>query len=197
PDDIATVGHETEGLPLYAARGRRSGHLIPGKVRHGFAGANVGLSGKEVAVKPFEVLVGEPAWRAASGGQIPDDAVPGGHDKKGNPLCLARARLGPSLHPGKIGPGMAAALIPFGGAEVSASEYEVLVAGPVEAPTQQATSEPLLFWDFENVMSERGISISVGISAAPQLISGFVSQTGGGPAEVFGEAGTVFLTRHL
>lgn len=57
---------------------------------------------------------------------------------------------------------------------------------------------PLLFWDFANVMSERGVSTAVGIPSDPTLVSGFVSQTGGGPAEVFGDGvGTVFLTRHL
>jgi hypothetical protein len=92
---------------------------------------------------------------------------------------------------------MGAALIPFGGVEMQAQAYEVLVAGPVEEPVQQTAGEPLLFWDFENVFSERGVSISAGMSSAPQLISGFVSQTGGGPAELWGETGYVFLTRHL
>lgn len=57
---------------------------------------------------------------------------------------------------------------------------------------------PLLFWDFDNVMSDRGVSVAVGVPTDPALVSGFVSQTGGGPAEVFGSGvGTVFLTRHL
>ncbi|MBM3980662.1 MAG: hypothetical protein FJ304_10320 [Planctomycetes bacterium] len=57
---------------------------------------------------------------------------------------------------------------------------------------------PLLFWDFENVMSDRGVSVAVGVPTDPALVSGFVSQTGGGPSEVFGSGvGTVFLTRHL
>jgi hypothetical protein len=57
---------------------------------------------------------------------------------------------------------------------------------------------PLLVWDFENVMSAAGISTAVGVPTDPALVSGFISQTGGGPAEVFGNGvGTVFLTRHL
>jgi hypothetical protein len=150
-----------------------------------------------LTVKSFEVLVGTPSWRPASGGHIPEDAVLCGHDKKGGPLYLARAHLGPGLHPGKIGPGMPEALIPFGGTEWSAREYEVLVAGPVEEPAQLPAGAPLLFWDFENVFSERGVSISAGVSAAPNMISGFVSQTGGGPAEFWRGLGIVFLTRHL
>lgn len=61
-----------------------------------------------------------------------------------------------------------------------------------------ADAPPQLFWHFGNVMSDRGASTAVGIPADPHAISGFVSQTGGGPAEVFGDGvGTVFLTRHL
>lgn len=57
---------------------------------------------------------------------------------------------------------------------------------------------PLLYWTFDNIVSERGVSTAVGIPADPQLISGFISQTGGGPAEHFGpDVGPVFLTRHL
>ncbi len=60
------------------------------------------------------------------------------------------------------------------------------------------TDAALLFWDFENVMSDRGVSVAVGVPTDPALVSGFVSQTGGGPAEVFGNGvGTVFLTRNL
>src|SRR5262249_30786079 len=58
PDDAVVAGHEADGTPLYAARAAHRGALLPGKVRHGFAGANVGYRKREVAVMPFEVLVG-------------------------------------------------------------------------------------------------------------------------------------------
>ncbi len=71
-----------------------------------------------------------------------------------------------------------------------------------EAPGETAAtappgSAPLLFWDFENAMSLNGVSIAVGIPSDPKLISGFVSQTGGGPAEKWGSLGTVFLIRQF
>ncbi|MBY0460758.1 MAG: hypothetical protein K2V38_25850 [Gemmataceae bacterium] len=56
----------------------------------------------------------------------------------------------------------------------------------------------LLFWDFHNVVSVGGVSTAVGIPSDPTLVSGFISQTGGGPAENFGpDVGPVFLTRYL
>lgn len=55
----------------------------------------------------------------------------------------------------------------------------------------------LLFWNFDNVMSEGGVSSAIGHPSNPSLASGLVSQTGGGPAELWGETGYVFLTRHL
>ncbi len=198
PQDVAVAGHEADGTPLYAARARYLSHLLPGKVRHGFAGANVGYRGHEYPVSPFEVLTGQPVWRAASGGHIPADALPCGQGPKKLVYYLARAPIGAGLHPGKIARGMTAALIPFGGVEITAAEYEVLVTGEApEEPRPRIAAEPLISWDFENVLSERGVSTSAGIPADPRLISGFVSQTGGGPAEVFGESGIVFLTRHL
>lgn len=61
-----------------------------------------------------------------------------------------------------------------------------------------ADAPPQLFWRFDNVMSDRGVSTAAGIPTGPWGFNGFVSQTGGGPAEVFGDGvGTVFLTRHL
>jgi hypothetical protein len=64
-------------------------------------------------------------------------------------------------------------------------------------PTSPNAVLPLLTWNFDNVMSDSGVSIAVGVPSDPQAISGFVSQTGGGPAEVLGDIGIVFLTRHL
>ncbi len=65
------------------------------------------------------------------------------------------------------------------------------------APRSETPSVPLLFWDFQNVLSERGVSLSVGASLHPREVSGLAAQTGGGPAERWGETGMVFLTRFL
>src|SRR5262245_56007044 len=63
----------------------------------------------------------------------------------------------------------------------------------VAAP--RAHADALLYWDFENITSVGRISTSVGASGNPG-ITGFASQTGGGPAEYFGPTlGMVHLTR--
>ena len=56
-----------------------------------------------------------------------------------------------------------------------------------------ATAGNLIAWDFENTISNGGVSTSVGSPTSPYL-SGIISQTGGGPAEDFG-SDIVFLTR--
>ncbi len=127
PPDVAVVGHEADGTPLYAARGLYRKNLLLGKVRPGLAGANLGYKNKEVVVTPFEVLVGSPLWRAGSHGHMPRHAVACGHDSRGRPFCLVRARIAGGLYPGKIGPGLLVAVVPFGGVELTSPEYEVLI----------------------------------------------------------------------
>jgi hypothetical protein len=58
---------------------------------------------------------------------MPRHAVACGHDSQGRPFCLVRARIAGGLHPGKIGPGLLVAVVPFGGVELTSPEYEVLV----------------------------------------------------------------------
>jgi hypothetical protein len=65
----------------------------------------------------------------------------------------------------------------------------------LSTPAPVAHADTLLYWDFENITSAGTISTSVGTSGASG-ISGFASQTGGGPAENFGGSlGMVHLTR--
>jgi hypothetical protein len=65
----------------------------------------------------------------------------------------------------------------------------------VAAPRAHAAS--LLFWDFENTSSAGSISTAVGTPGVSG-ITGFASQTGGGPAEYFGAGpGVVHLTRYF
>lgn len=73
----------------------------------------------------------------SSGGQIPNGAVAQGREADGTPLWVARSpgrgespsvfEIFNSIQPGKVRPGFGAAFIPFGGNEVAAAEYEVLM----------------------------------------------------------------------
>ncbi|MDR7276714.1 DUF3421 domain-containing protein [Catenuloplanes atrovinosus] len=67
-------------------------------------------------------------WETASGGRIPDGAIPHGYDDDGSPLWVCRAWLHGGLHPGKVRPGLGMAGIAWGGEEVGIpGEYEVLM----------------------------------------------------------------------
>lgn len=65
------------------------------------------------------------------------------------------------------------------------------------APADLPPAEDLLFWDFQNVLSDQAVSWAVGASLHPRVLSGLAGQTGGGPAETWDETGVVFLTRFL
>ncbi|KAJ3079612.1 hypothetical protein HK102_003665 [Quaeritorhiza haematococci] len=73
------------------------------------------------AVKP------KVAWVLTTGNEVPANAIPGGAEKDGEPLYIARAFIEHGVHIGKIGRHMTNANIPYGGKEVSVSTYEVLV----------------------------------------------------------------------
>jgi hypothetical protein len=56
PSDAIEVGYEADGPILYAARAYYQGGLHPGKIEHGFGGANIPWGGKEISVQEYEVL---------------------------------------------------------------------------------------------------------------------------------------------
>lgn len=62
------------------------------------------------------------SWQPASGGVIPDDAVPAGED-----LYVARAKLQGVWTPGKVAKGHEHAYVPWGGEEHKVESYQVLV----------------------------------------------------------------------
>lgn len=128
PQGGVVSGKEANGTPLYVARAGYSGGVHPGKVRPAFGGANIPYGGGEHKVNPYDVYCGGGHWKAASGGNIPIDAVTCGHEADGTPLYAARASYQGGIHPGKVRPAFGAANIPYGGQEVKVSSYEVLCA---------------------------------------------------------------------
>jgi len=67
-----------------------------------------------------------PTWLPASGGDIPIDALRGGHEADGRALYICRAMHEGGWHIGKIGHHLRGARIPYGGKEIVFSTYEVL-----------------------------------------------------------------------
>lgn len=69
-----------------------------------------------------------PLWVPAWNDEVPQDAVPLGHEADGTPLYVARAYFAGGLHIGKVRRGFGAANIPYAGEEVKVNPYEVLYA---------------------------------------------------------------------
>lgn len=59
---------------------------------------------------------------------MPDGAVQGGSNVTGEPLYIGRTHFNGSLTVGKVHPSHNCLYLPFGGAEHSVQQYEVLVA---------------------------------------------------------------------
>jgi Protein of unknown function (DUF3421) len=60
-------------------------------------------------------------------GEVPRNAVQGGYDTSGVPLYHCRGLISGTWQPGKIRDGFGACNAPYGGREVAASRYQVLV----------------------------------------------------------------------
>jgi len=65
-------------------------------------------------------------WVRASNGQLPPDAIVGGHEN-GSDLYVARSFHKGGVHPGKYNGSARTVTIAYGGNEVLVSEYEILV----------------------------------------------------------------------
>ncbi len=129
PEGAKEQGKDIDGTQLFVARAAVDGGTHPGKVRSAFKGANIPYGGKEVNAFQYEVFVGVGRWQKmeSENGDIPSNAMIAGHEKDGTPLYVARAVYGGGLHPGKVRPGFKGANIPYGGKEITISQYEVLV----------------------------------------------------------------------
>jgi hypothetical protein len=136
PEDAVIGGNDwPEGTPLYICRGGSDeGYAIqPGRFRSDMTGCDIGFGGQEYQVPDFDFLV--MSWQWASGGDVPANAVLFGWDTTppgslvGPPLYFCRAILpGQSgWQPGKIGYAWDGCYVPFGGQEIHAAVYQVLV----------------------------------------------------------------------
>jgi hypothetical protein len=67
--------------------------------------------------------VGTASWVPSQGGEIPPNAVKGGHDSED--LYVGRARHEGALIPGKIVPSHGVCYVSWGGQEHGKNEYEV------------------------------------------------------------------------
>jgi hypothetical protein len=81
-------------------------------------------------------------------------------------------------------------------AALTAAPFPANVIDAAEATLYPSAASALLWWDFANTTSAGPVSTSVGVARGTGL-TGTMSQTGGGPFEVFPGSTPVFLTRRF
>ena len=132
PDAIA-AGREPDGV-LYACRGLVNGDMHVGRIRGDFAGCHVGYGGKEIEIKPFEVL--SLSWKPAEAG--PAGALVAGTEWAPGvetpftaaSLFICRASFQGGVHSGQARAGQKGCSFGFGGKRIVVGTYELLQASP-------------------------------------------------------------------
>lgn len=102
--------------------------MTPVKVMPSKQAAYLSFNGQEVLVSNYEVLTGHGfTWVGSGNGHVPEGAVAAGNQSSGEPLYIGRAHFQGSLTPGKVHRSHGCLYIPYGGAEHSILQYEVLI----------------------------------------------------------------------
>lgn len=97
------------------------GGLHIGKLRGAFGGVNVGWGGQEMMVPEYEVLTHfHGKWVKASGGDVPANAIVGGHEADGSPLYIGQVKYMGGKHIGKVSLGLGGCNFSWGGKELGA-----------------------------------------------------------------------------
>jgi hypothetical protein len=137
--DALVLGHDDNGMPLYACRASYAGSVQVGKTRSDWGSCDIGYGGGEHWVTPYETL-GAP-WIAASNGRIPAGAPSFGADVDGAPLYVCRAAFGGTKQVGKIRTGWSGCDFAYGGRAYTLSDYEVLAPQGFKLAYQAATTQ--------------------------------------------------------
>ncbi|XP_044742243.1 BTB/POZ domain-containing protein 2-like [Chrysoperla carnea] len=126
----AVQGGYDQGRPLYVARAFHDDiAFIPGKLLPEYGLTYIAWRGSEHSKDEYEVLCGcNFSWVPASGGRVPEGALPGGHTEYGEPLFIGRVAFPDRcLTIGRIHRSRGLLYISFGGRETGFPDYEVLV----------------------------------------------------------------------
>ncbi|XP_052895735.1 uncharacterized protein LOC128302926 [Anopheles moucheti] len=127
PPNMVRAGVDCDGEVIYVGRAFHEGDMVPAKVIPTKNVAFVCHGGEEVLKEDFEVLrYGAFVWEYASNGSVPETAMRIGQTTEGEPLYMGRAIYSGSQTPGKVHPSHGCCYLPFDGAEVSVTDYEVL-----------------------------------------------------------------------
>uniref|UniRef100_A0A453YKA7 Uncharacterized protein n=1 Tax=Anopheles arabiensis TaxID=7173 RepID=A0A453YKA7_ANOAR len=127
PPNMVRAGVDSDGEVIYVGRAFHEGDMVPAKVIPTKNVAFVCHGGEEVLKEDFEVLrYGAFVWEYSSNGSVPETAMRIGQTMDGEPLYMGRAIYSGSQTPGKVHPSHGCCYLPFDGAEVSVTDYEVL-----------------------------------------------------------------------
>ncbi|KAM5539432.1 hypothetical protein V8D89_006884 [Ganoderma adspersum] len=134
PEQHAIVGGEEHGQSHYICRGWHEGSLQIGKACSIFQkGGVVGYAHKEHHLAKYEVLVGDKRgvrWIDFHGrvelDKLPGRPVEGGREGDGTPLFIAQAVHGGAVVPGKCGPKLPGAFVPYGNDEKEHKDFRIL-----------------------------------------------------------------------
>ncbi|KAI0730852.1 hypothetical protein C8Q76DRAFT_340473 [Earliella scabrosa] len=134
PTNIAIPGGEERGTPHYICRGFHAGSLQIGKASPIFPkGGVIGYGHREIQLDKYEVLVGDKRairWVSCEGRleveKLPGRPVEGGREANGKPLFIAQAYWNRAVVPGKCGPSLPKAFIPYANDEKEERHYRVL-----------------------------------------------------------------------
>jgi len=133
----ALIGGEYDGGAQYIGRAEVGGSLTPGKIDSHSGKCYIPWGCEEHEFEDeYQVLVSKHPecfdWIHATGDEIPPGAVHGGVDENDEPLYIGRAWHEGCLIPGKIVKAHACCYVPWGGAEHSYEEYEILIVKALE-----------------------------------------------------------------
>lgn len=115
-----------DGEPVYVARARFEGALLPGKLVPSRGAVYVPWGGTEHELREYEVLCASSGtWVPCSGSNIPPNAFPGGETETGEPLFIGRVSHMGSTPIGKVQQSHGVCYVPCGGKEQAYDHYEV------------------------------------------------------------------------
>lgn len=131
--DAAAVGREPDGA-LFACRALLNQDVHVGRTRVDFKGCHIGFDGREIEVKPFELLF--LSWKSGDAGlagalaagteRVPSTETPFATET----LFICRTSYGGAIHSGQARAGEKGCVFGFGGKRLVASSYELLQAAP-------------------------------------------------------------------
>ncbi|XP_018017488.1 uncharacterized protein LOC108674095 [Hyalella azteca] len=123
-------GGEGAHGPVYVGMAEHDGRYILGMIVPSEGVCYVPHDGEAIAKETYYVL-GNPGavtmcWVGASGGYVPSGALEGGRGEDGETLFIGRVMVDGVVSCGKVVPSRGVCLVPYGGAEHSHRDYEVL-----------------------------------------------------------------------